>query len=117
MIEHHPIEKEYVVETRPLGEHEIVEEVKVGRSAALCSDSKMQVIVGLTSLHACHACLSHCWAYMAQPCHMLMQRPCTIPYATARLLYPCEPATCPACGGYVLKGQVLCLTDGSGEPA
>ena len=36
VIEHHAIEKEYVVETRPLGEHEIVEEVKVGRTVAVC---------------------------------------------------------------------------------
>ena len=36
VIEHHPVETEYVVETRPLGEHEIVDEVKVGM---LCGPS------------------------------------------------------------------------------
>jgi hypothetical protein len=29
ILEHHPVEKRFVVETRPLGEHEIAEEVKV----------------------------------------------------------------------------------------
>lgn len=34
VIEHHPVAKEYVVETRPLGERELVEAVEVSPAAA-----------------------------------------------------------------------------------